>query len=422
MKWDWVLTPSGEKTVILKKTTGEILLHSKYNPKIEAGRWVTQWEIEKNSPKQILVIGLGAGYHIEELARKFPHLKINVWEFNPQYASWLANSGSINYLQESFNIKIYVSDNIHEIKNNFLPLLDSPDNMVLLHSPSLELIPKKLTFLKELLKTYIIHLRTMRRHGEELDKNFKLNLSLKDNGISEWKDNLLNKGAILISAGPSLTKQLPYLKEIYQNENIFLACVGTALKPLLNSGIKPNIVMISDPQDNIMAQFIDNFNIDIPMFYLATANHSTIKRYRGPRFIVWQKGFTKSMEQAQLTREPLIKTGGSVATCLLDLLVWMGCSKIALVGQDLAFTDGYSHAKGTHDFRKVNSEGLIKIQDYYQKEIIKTSNNLFIYLKWFEMYSMSLTKKIELWNCTEGGAFIPGWLHRNLRHFISTQK
>lgn len=420
MKWEWMLTPSGQKTVIIKKTTGEILLHSKYNPKIEAERWVTQWDIEKNSPKQILVIGLGAGHHIEELARKFPDLKIVVWDFNQQYANWLANTGCINHLQESLNIKIYVSDNIKEIKKNFLPMLDSSDYMVLLHSPSLELIPEKLTFLKELLKNYIIYLRTIRRHSEELEENFKHNVSLKDNGINEWKDKLLNKEAILISAGPSLTKQLPYLKEICKNGNTFLACVGTALKPLLNSGIRPNIVMISDPQNNIMAQFKDNFNIDIPMFYLSTANHSTIKRYMGPRYIVWQKGFTKSLEQAQLTKEPLIKTGGSVATCLLDLLVWMGCSKVALVGQDLAFTDGYSHAKGAHESREVSREGLIKIQDYYQKESIETSKNLFIYLKWFESYSSSLTKNVELWNCTEGGAFIPGWLHRSLRHFIST--
>lgn len=419
MNWALTETKSGHVTVTLKKMSGEKLLHSKYNPVREAEHWVDQWGIMEQSPKRILVIGLGAGYHVEELNRKFPHISITIWEFNSEYVKWLCKSERLERLAEIKNIKLCVSDDWEQIRNKFLPLLDDTETMVLLHSPSLDLIPDKLSSLKELLENHVIFLRTVRRHASELENNFNLNLSLKDKGIVEWKDKLVNKSVILISAGPSLTKQLPTLADIHHSGKVTLCTVGTALKPLLNYGIKPDLVMVSDPQDNISKQFPDtNDTSKIPLFYLSTANHLAVSNYQGPRFIVWQKGYARSQIQAELRGEPLIQTGGSVATCLLDLLVWMGSSRVALVGQDLAFSNGYSHAEGTHNVRRIRGENTIKIQDYYQQGSIVTSKNLNIYLKWFEKYSRSLTKRVELWNCTEGGAYIPGWTHKKLLQFV----
>jgi hypothetical protein len=417
MKWSFIQTKSGHVTVALNRVAGEFLLHSKYDPVKEAKRWVAQWEIEKHSPKKILVIGLGVGYHLKQLIQDFPHIPVMVWEFNPEYVEWLKNSVRLQDL--AGEIQLCVSDDWIEIRTKLLPVLDDPETMVLLHSPSLELIPEKLTSLKELLENHVRFLRTIRRHADQLEYNFNLNVSLNDAGICQWKDKLGYKAAILVSAGPSLTKQLPILVDIHQKGLITLACVGTALQPLLNYGINPDIVMISDPQDNINEQFMKSNHMEPSLFYLATANHKAVADYLGPRFIVWQKGFDKSELQAELRGDPLIQTGGSVATCLLDLLVWMGSRKIALVGQDLAFSNGYSHAEGTHGARKVDMDNLLEVPDYFQQGKIGTSKNLFVYLKWFERYNRSLISNVELWNCTEGGAFIPGWIHKSLQEFVN---
>jgi hypothetical protein len=419
VNWNVLTTRSGHKTVCLHKSTKEFLLHSKYNPIKEAEKWVAQWEISKFSPKSILVIGLGAGYHINQLHLEFPDIPKIIWEFNPEYVKWLNKSGILENFGLKHNIKLIVSDDWEKIRGEFLPLLDKPGIMVLLHSPSFELIPEKLEPLKKHLENHVIFLRTVRRHANELEKNFHLNLSLEASGINQWENQLINKSAILISAGPSLTKQLPNLAKIHEEGKIFLACVGTALKPLLRFGIKPDIIMVSDPQDNIKEQFIQCNDKEIPLFYLATANHKAVANYRGSRFIVWQKGFTQSEMQAKLRGEPQIQTGGSVATCLLDLLVWMGSKRIAVVGQDLAFSNGYSHAEGTHGIREVLMDNTIEITDYYQQGKIGTSKNLYIYLQWFEKYKQNLNKNIELWNCTEGGAYIPGWVHMPLLEFAN---
>lgn len=419
MNWKKVKTVSGDFTVSLMNKEGEFLLHSKYDPVKEARRWLSQWDVENEAPYKICVIGIGAGYHIEEINKKYPDIPIIVLEFNPDYVKWLKENGYLKSLERE-NISIKVSDDMYTIKKILLKILDNPNFMVMLHAPSLELIPDSLTSLKGYLENYIEFLRTMRKNSSLLTENFRHNLNLEDKGILGWKNRLENKSIILISAGPSLTKQLPLLKKVNLTGGIFLACVGTALIPLLNYGIKPNAIMISDAQEKLLEQFHGTTNLqDVPLFYLATANHLAVSMFQGPRHIVWQKGYLKSEEQAQLRGEPQILTGGSVATCLLDLLIWMGGSRIALVGQDLSYTNGYSHAKGTHNIQRVDRENLREVMDYYQKGVVKTSPFLYSYLKWFEKYKRNIKNNVELWNCTEGGACIPGWTHKSLGKFVN---
>ncbi|UGB30432.1 motility associated factor glycosyltransferase family protein [Metabacillus sp. B2-18] len=420
MKWRLIQTASGDFTVVLTKKEREFLLHSKYDPVKEAKRWVTQWDVESKNPKRICVIGMGAGFHIIQLRKIYPSIPIIVFDFNPDYYNWLEEIKCISKLKTQ-NITINVSDDLKTIKEGLLPLLDDSDFMIMLHAPSLELIPDNLSSIKTLLEDYMFFLRTIRKNNKLLEENLFNNLRLEDKGITGWKNKLDGKSVLLISAGPSLSKQIPIIKAASLTGEVFIACVGTALTPLLKSRIIPNAIMISDPQITILEQFVETTkDMDIPLFYLGTANHEGVKQYQGPRYIVWQKGYSKSEELSQLRDEPKIKTGGSVATCLLDLLIWFGASRIALVGQDLAYTNGYSHAKGTHNVKKMELEKLIEVKGYYQNETVKTPKHLYGYLKWFEKYVVDFRGNVELWNCTEGGAFIKGWKHNSLEQFLKS--
>ncbi len=422
MNWEKVKAVNGEWTVAIINDKGKYFLHSKYDPSKEASRWVAQWEMIDEKPSKICVIGIGAGYHIVALREEFPNIPIVVLDFNPDYVGWLKENHLFHRLEDE-KISIKISDDLNKISKDFLPLLDEIDTMVMIHSPSLELIPNKLSSLKERLDEFYTFLKTVRKNKEILEQNFVNNLKLNDKSILKWRNYLIGKSSILVSAGPSLTKQLPLLKEVYKKGDIFIACVGTALIPLLNFGIIPNAIMISDAQDTLLEQFKGTSNIiDVPLFYLATANHKAVSGYTGKRYIVWQQDYSISRIQADLIKEPTIRTGGSVATCLLDLLVWMGSSRVALVGQDLSFTGGYSHAVGSHNVKKVNSENIIEVTDYYQREKVKTKSFLLGYLRWFERYVIDTSSNAEFWNCTEGGAYIEGWKHKRLKEFIEEKK
>ncbi|MCA0971575.1 DUF115 domain-containing protein [Halobacillus litoralis] len=395
----------------------KILLHSKFNPSREAERWVDGLSFNADYTKKVVVVGVGAGHHILKFIARYPHLPVVVWDFNPEYVKWVKDQYLLSDVP--YHIPINVSDSLLEISKRFTPLLEEEGTEVLIHSPSLCIIPEHLNSLKDNLENYVLFLKTIRHQSLSLLENFHKNIRLKDKGFYPYLGDFQDKSLILVSAGPSLAKQLPQLAKLQQQDNLVIAAVGTALKPLLGHNILPDLVMVSDPQSNIAEQFPPDKRLEhIPLFYLSTANHEAIKNYQGDRFIIWQRGYEASEEQAGIRGEPLVRTGGSVATSLLDLIVKMGAKRVALIGQDLAVTGGKSHVEGTHQYKKMNTSDMRLVEDFYKTSLVPTLNNLSIYLKWFEAYRRSTPEKIELWNCTEGGAHINGWKHSSLSDYL----
>lgn len=405
---------SAYPTVLIHKKSKSYYLHSKYNPIKEVKTWVASCFIEPTC-QEIIVVGVGLGYHISELSERYPNIIIHVFEFNDSFMGWLLENKKLSNLISNENVILYHEENPLILLNQLSKLLTKFANDIYIYKPALELIEQN--NIRVVLESFLMKKRTIFEQGDSLKQNFNFNLELKDQDINGLIGRYNNFSTILVSAGPSLTKQIPLVKSA-SNRGVKIACVGTALLPLVNAGIKPNLIMISDPKDLIIEQFYGLENMDIPLFYLSTANYDAVKKYKGPRYIVWQKGFNDAEIQAKQHKVPLIETGGSVATCLLDLLVKMGSKKIALVGQDLAFTNNQTHARGAHSYSEIsNNIKLIEVDDYYKEEKIKTSRNLFIYLKWFEHY-VEQYKDIQFWNCTEGGAYIKGWRHRPLKEFL----
>ncbi|TFE03940.1 motility associated factor glycosyltransferase family protein [Jeotgalibacillus salarius] len=420
MKWNLCETKNGQISVEIDNGQ-KVQLHSCYNPVKESKRWVEGLAINIVITK-LIVVGMGMGYHILALRERYPHIEIEVWEFNNEYKNWI-EANLENKILNDKKIYYYSSESVEEIKKNFLAKLEQNEVELLIHLPSLNVISDSLDPLREKLVDIDYMNRSYLSKKETLEENFNCNLTLNDTGINNFINNYIKRPFILVSAGPSLTKQLPLLKKIKQNTNVILGCVGTALKPLLENEIKPDFLMVSDPNDQISAQTDGVFTNNLTLFYLSTANHKMISAFNGKRYIVWQNGYKYAEEQSKYKNEPLINTGGSVATCLLDLMVKMGASRIALVGQDLAFTDGKSHAISTSDLRTVNTEyTTIEVDNFHLTNKVSTSRNLSIYLKWFESYVKKNDSKVDLWNCTEGGAYIKGWFHQSLKTYYETIK
>lgn len=423
MEMKWTLCSTRTELPTIKVIDGEksFYLHSRYDPLKEAARWVDNLQIDKSTPpSSFVIVGMGAGYHVWLLHQIFPEAQLHIWEFNSEYARWIKNTGLLNWMEPNKSKIIYNgTESLPLIRNKFLPFLQGHDSLLLLHPPSLQIIPADLYELRNLLEDYLIIRRSAQSNRQLLYDNYSQNLTLGDPGISQWLGQYNGRPMILVSAGPSLNKQLLFLNEIRKSNLIIIGSVGTALAPLHEAGIKPDFIMLSDPQINILEQ-INKFNIyDLPLFYLCTANTQTVQYYQGPRYIVWQKGFPEAEMQATARCEPLIQTGGSVATCLLDLMVQMGGCPIALVCQDLAYTNGRSHADNTHAVRAVDhGTSLLQTEDFFMQGKVSTSRNLYSYLRWFERYVRDANNNGRFWNCTEGGAYIKGWIHCTLSDFF----
>ncbi|UXH43432.1 DUF115 domain-containing protein [Rossellomorea vietnamensis] len=410
MNWELVKT-KGHKTVKVNHDGKEYYLHSRYNPIKEASSWVNG--LPRILQDEIIVIGLGLGYHIAELKKMYPDITIHVFEFNTKYVHWLIEHRLI--VEDLLNEQVVLHFNQNSIFNEIRQMLNETKENFFIYKPSLELIENE--DLKRSLESFHLYNRTILEQSGNLIENFNLNITLRDKEISNELFNFHDHTCILVSAGPSLTKQLSMLKRVSLDGKFKIICVGTAVIPLLAENIKPDLIMISDPKDNIFKQLEGINTTGIPLVYLSTANHLTVKSYSGQRFIAWQKGFQQAEINAQ-SNSILLETGGSVATCLLDMLVKLGCKRIGLVGQDLSFTENFSHAANAHA-QKVIQENYkyIEVKDFYGTGKVKTSKNLYAYLKWFERYART-HQELELCNCTEGGAFIKGWKHMSLREFL----
>lgn len=431
LNWQLDTAKNGLPIVRIHKRGHVRFLHSRYDPEKEAMRWVEhQTSYVPEILSRFVVIGMGAGYHVKALRDRFPATPIDVWDFNERFGKWLGKVGLLSWLSDANSRVTYrCTESLADFRRYVSNVMLDGRVHMLIHPPSLELIPDSLTQLKLAFEEQLLQRRAFFAQEEKLDQNFRQNLLLQDPGISAWLHQYRDMPMVLASAGPSLTKQIGVLKEakLQKKRDFILGCVGTALIPLLKKGLSPDFVMVSDANDMIIEQFYGVDTAKRPLFYLSTANHQTVKNYRGPRFIVWQKGYEPAEKEALAREEPVVETGGSVATCLLDVMVKMGGHPIALVGQDLAFTDGWSHAADAHAQRKLSLDAAFyEVENFDRNGKVKTSLNLLSYLRWFERYveariQESGNEDQRFWNCTEGGAYIQGWKHAPLSEFLEFQ-
>lgn len=402
-------------TIQVDKNGKRIVFHSKYNPLHEAKVWVENETKYLNDKEDIIVIGIGAGYHIQRLAEIFPERKITVIEFNDSYFKWFMKCPLHKPFNQYKSVEFQEFNHLSTMEQTQVFSSVSSTNL-LIHKSGLDMLPQKYNSIKSILDDIQVQKSSILNQIDNMNDNFKENILLNDDGIGTMKNRYQGKPMILVAAGPSLDKQLPLLKKIRDEKHFIIGAVGTAIKPLIQSGITPDFFSIIDPNSGTFNQLTDLNLKDTPLLYLCTAYHNTIMLHRGPRRILYQEGFTEAEIKANTKSEPLIQTGGSVATALLDVMVYLGGQSIALVGQDLAYTDGQSHATTAHAQKEI--KGTEKTVNYHQTGQVYTGKNLTIYRKWFENYAKSQTH-LQLFNCTEGGAYIENWTHIRLADYYS---
>jgi len=247
-----------------------------------------------------------------------------------------------------------------------------------------------------------------------LDKNFKENINNFDGSVDDLFGKFKNKPLYLVSAGPSLDQNIHELSKV-KDKGIILS-VGRAVKPLLTSGIVPNYIVITDPGNHLYNMQLKGLDIDVPIIVLSTCDKNVMLNYMGKKYIAFQEGYTPAEEYAKKANYKLVKTGGSVATTALDIAIKMGYNPIIFVGQDLAFTESRAHSQKTYAKSIVNSGNLREVEDV-NGNIIKTSKNLYIYLRWIQN-RIEEEQGIEFIDATEGGARISGTKAMRLSEFI----
>lgn len=402
-----ILTKQPEMPTVQANIDGKsYLLYSKYNPSRDSN--VFAEEAYDESVKKYLVYGLGLGYHINELedlvSGNCKNYHIYVIECNKDIIKLAKENIDLNRIFNNKNITFITLYN-DKISYDKLKDILSIDNIKLaIHRPSLNIIPKEFTELKYLLEEFQMKQNTMDNYSYILDDNFQVNIQNFDENVDMLFSRYRNQPLYLVSAGPSLDKNIHELSRV-KDKGIILS-VGRAVRSLLVAGIIPDYIIITDPADFLYDMQLKGLNIDIPIIILSTCDKNVMLNYKGFKYIALQQGYSNAEQYAKTKDYSLVKTGGSVATTGLDISIRMGCNPIIFVGQDLAFTENKTHSKETFSEDVINSYTLRDVVDVYGSTV-QTSINLYSYLRWIQN-RISEEKQIEFIDATEGGARIKG--------------
>lgn len=261
------------------------------------------------------------------------------------------------------------------------------------------------TFIRQRVASLFVKVMSIQEQGDLLVANFRKNMQGDIHSIDEVSQMFFDKEVYLVAGGPSLDKSMHYLKN--RKKDTVVLCVGTAVAKLIGEGIVPDFVIITDAKDEILRQM---YGIPeesrIKLLYLSSANFKAVSFFKGDRYVIFQQDFELAEKYAQQYGFTLFKTGGSVSTTALDVLLRFHANRIICLGLDLAYTNGKSHASDTFAEHELYSTNYVpKIKSTAGKEI-PTVNNLLSYHYWIEERIRDVDN-IELINISDG-AYISG--------------
>ncbi|ECL2816663.1 motility associated factor glycosyltransferase family protein [Campylobacter jejuni] len=224
--------------------------------------------------------------------------------------------------------------------------------------------------------------------------------------LSERKNKFEN--AIVVSAGPSLAKQLSLLKAYQEKAVIF--CADGALSMLEKEGIVPDYVTNLDCRDLAMKFFQNKENLKQSIIALECATHPNVVRSLNAENCMIVLRNKALYQRFNLNDFGYIDTGTHVSHFSYTLALALGFKNIIMIGQDLAFDEeGNSHSKGFSYGEQFSGEKTVptlKAQAYAGKGEVLTHITWNDYRIKLEYLFACNDQKAKFYNATEGGARI----------------
>ncbi len=421
----------GNQILKVKKEGRILYLSGKRNSQEPVQLWV-KWlqsvtEIHRNTT--ILIMGTGNPLYLEELVNQIEEkLVIIVYEPSLQIFLKFLEMVDLEEWMDKHTVLFWVNglrdmdlQHLQGIINQTLSY-DKLISMRYLIVPNYdELFPEETVgFMKictDTARVEMLRYNTKHIFSEVIVKNVLSNAKhlysayMTSQIIDVIPDNI---PGILVAAGPSLNKNIKELKKA-KNKS-FMIAVDTAIKPLLQEGIIPDLLMTIDGMKPLELFQADGVK-DIPLVAPMEASNEVLDYHTGMKFF-YSEGYhfleKVFLESGQIMGK--VHSGGSVATNAFSLFYMLGIDTIILVGQDLAYTNNKSHADGTfHEVMEEYDTSAFRMIEGNYEEKVPTMASFMLYIDWYEKYIQKckehknkIGKEFRVINATEGGAKING--------------
>lgn len=393
-------------------------LHSPYEPWEEAKRWAEQ-VFEKNI-YAYAVYGIGAVYHIEALLDRIKEegvkAKIFLTEPFEEVLSLIDRDPRWERLRQ--NQEILLADSFDEVLMraalNRLTEKESRTMKALIYPPykDLDLRSEKifLQTVRNIKVKKILVRNTLRAFKDCFPENLIKNAKhlLLSATIEKLRDLFPDRTAVIVSAGPSLEKNVDLLRE-YQ-DRVLIITGGRSAQALLQRGIRPHFICSLDSHEANyqLYESMDLLSQTVPMISSWGNHHKIVEKYCGKKIFFDDSGLVYFAEGLFGRWVEGVQAGLTVASLQLGAAAVMGCRRIIFIGQDMAYTGDQRYGKDTRgDFEDEREHLHFHDVKGNVEETVKTTFELDSFRLYLEEQIRSLPD-LQFVNATEGGAYMQG--------------
>lgn len=238
--------------------------------------------------------------------------------------------------------------------------------------------------------------------------NYISNLKAKCLPVESLKDLFRGRPAVIVSAGPSLNKNISQLEAV--KSRAIVIAVGSAVNILESRGITPHFRMSFEWNPKVKEILFDGIkSSQVPIIFTDQLFCKLLPEYDGVKFRMIT---TDSIIPRQVMKNAGIEydmyfTGISVANIALSLMCGMNCSHVIFMGQDMCFKDNKLFADGrtqvtTEEYKK----SLMEVRDIYGNRAYSIIQ--YLQIKYDLESKIKLYPKVRFINATEGGLGLDG--------------
>lgn len=405
----------GNKILVVEKNGVTYRLNSKYYPQKETEEWAKQFKLN-NISQMVNLFGMGNLMFPMTLRKLAPESMILiVYEPSVEMFDYMMQTGDIAGLVMQKNTILLVGpingDDLYGVLGTLLTWANVKD-AISTHLPQYESIfpeeyQKHQSGVRDGEVRALKNSNTVAYFAKDMVKNNLCSLQMMKNAhmLFQYKEKIdKDVPAIVVAAGPSLDLNIEKLK-MAQGKAIIIA-TDTAMRDLNKHNIRPDFMVTVDPRKP--ADYLEDERCrDIPLFCADISNRAILEHHRGPKIFIEISDSMKELFPMHIWDTVDLGRGGSVATAAFSLCVSLNLKTIIMVGQDLAYRNGVSHAGNRMSGEEMHGKFLVEVENIYGEKIM-TRHEWYDFLRWFEDAIYVVGDKMKVIDATEGGAKIKG--------------
>lgn len=401
-----------ENNLIVKTDTAKCYLHSMYNRDREYKLTLQRLD----SKAQVMIImGIGLGNWLPVIAQHFPDLeRLIIIEPSLQVFKEFLHQSS---LQKAFSlfkkVSVVVNKDIPAANELLFSILAAEQFGQIEIACSIsyrslygDYYNEIMSLVTAFVRRSLVNLATQEKLRETWLVNHWRNRKQICLSLEMLIAHVPAYPAILVSAGPSLSKNIELLRDV-QNRAVIVA-VGSAMTILEKAGIVPHFRMAMDgvKANEKIFNAVDTSNV--PLIFSDSLYYDIFPNYKGPKIRMTMTADHLGRYFGYIEKKTLISiaSGFSIANVAMNFLMKWGCKKIILMGQDLCYTDNRLHASGSWTDDKQFNIGRIKMLDIHGNEVF--TDTPFMGMKILFENLIASYPQIKVINATEGGLPIAG--------------